>query len=62
MMISWANFSPDIKAAMIPLDIRTFQNIKEYAKMAVPYTIMIVLDQWVWEFMVVIAGLFTVRE
>ena len=62
MMLIWAYLTVEIKAAMLPPDRRTFENLREYGRMGIPYTVMIVLDQWVWELMVVLAGLFTVRE
>ena len=62
IMLIWAFTLDDIKGAIIPPDRRTFKDLAEYGKMGIPYTIMIVLDQWVWEFMIILAGLFTVRE
>lgn len=61
-MLIWANLTDEIKKAMIYPDYRIFENILDYGRMGIPYTIMTVVDQWIWETMIIIAGLFTVRE
>lgn len=55
---------PDLKEAITMPDSRIFelQGIKDYMNLAVPSTIMITLDWWVWEFMILISGLIGVKE
>lgn len=43
---------------MIWPDSRTFVGIWPYIKLAVPTTIMICLDWWVWELMILMCGYF----
>ena len=49
------------KALRFP-DQRIFKDLGSYFKLALPLIIMIVLDQWVWEFMLILAGRFSVLE
>jgi multidrug resistance protein, MATE family len=48
----------ELKEAMIWPDARIFLGLKEYISLAVPTTIMICLDWWVWELMILMCGYF----
>ena len=47
---------------MILPDKRVFTDFKEYFALAIPSTIMVTLDWWIWEFMVLISGWLSVEE
>ena len=47
---------------MIYPDRRTFQDLGAYAWLGLPYTLMVVLDQWAWELLILLSGFWTVEE
>ena len=51
----------DIKPAIFWFDGRTFKGLKTYFQYGIPSCIMLCLDQWVYEMMVVISGTFGVH-
>ena len=52
----------DIQAALIPFDRRAYQDLKQYFVLAFPGYVMISLEWWAWEFMVLISGLLGVEQ
>ena len=61
-MVVYEHFQQDIKQAGVMPDRRVFQDLKEYFWLGLPYTLMVVIDQWAWEMLVLLAGFFTVKE
>ena len=55
-------FKPDISEAVIMPDQRVFADFKEYFRLAIPSTVMVTLDWWIGEFMVLISGWLSVDE
>jgi MATE family multidrug resistance protein len=52
----------DIKETMVWPDYRIFFGLKEYLYIAVPSMLMIFLDWWVWELMILLSGYLSVPE
>ena len=47
---------------MVYPDKRMFQDLGAYAWLGLPYTLMVVLDQWAWELLILLSGFWTVDE
>jgi len=52
----------DLREAWIMPDYRVFSGVTAYVRLAVPSTIMMCLEWWVWEVMVLISGWLGVVE
>lgn len=61
-MTIYALFQDDIKEAMILPDTRIFEDLGAYFCLGLPSAVMIVLDQWAYEFLILLAGIWTVEE
>ena len=61
-MLIYAYFQDDIKEAMFCPDLRVFEDLGAYFWLGLPSAIMIVLDQWAYEILILLAGLWTVEE
>ena len=59
-LYTFTHYQEDLKEAIFMPDRRTLDStgIKEYVKLGVPSIIMICLDWWVWELMVLMCGYF----
>ena len=63
VLLIYTNTQEDIKEALVPPSLHeATNNIKVYLGLAIPSTIMLVLDWWIWEFMVLISGYLGVNE
>lgn len=62
MMLVYSTYQDDIKEAMVYPDMRIFKDLGAYAWLGLPYTLMVVLDQWAWELLILLAGFWTVDE
>lgn len=47
---------------MVYPDRRIFKDLGAYAWLGLPYTLMVVLDQWAWELLILLSGFWTVDE
>ena len=47
---------------MVYPDFRMFEDLGAYVWLGLPYTLMVMLDQWAWEFLVLLSGFWTVDE
>lgn len=47
---------------MIWPDRRIFEELGTYFWLGLPFAFMVVLDQWAWELMILLAGVWTVGE
>lgn len=47
---------------MVWPDRRIFKDLGAYFFMGVPYALMIVIDQWAWELLILLSGFWTVNE
>ena len=61
-MLIYEHFQHDIREAAVMPDKRVFQDLKAYFWLGLPYTLMVVIDQWAWELLILLAGFFTVKE
>lgn len=61
-MIVYAFSQDDIKEAMFWPDRRVFEELGTYFWLGLPFAFMVVLDQWAWEILVLLAGIWTVGE
>ena len=52
----------DIRETMVWPDTRIFLGLKEYLYIAIPSMLMIFLDWWVWELMILLSGYLSVAE
>lgn len=52
----------DLQEVLIMPDARVFKGLKDYVKMAIPLTVMIVFDWWVWNLMVLVSAYFGTTE
>ena len=52
----------DLREAWILPDSRVFGKVGAYISLAIPSTMMICLDWWVWELMILFAGMIGVVE
>ena len=52
----------DLRDAWILPDRRVFVKVGAYVQLAIPSTMMICLDWWVWELMILFAGMIGVVE
>lgn len=59
-MLIYERFQEDIKEAAVMPDRRVFQDLKAYFWLGLPYTLMVVIDQWAWELLILLAGFFTI--
>ena len=62
LMILYANNQDDIKEAMVFPDRRTFDDLGAYFWLGLPYALMVMLDQWAWELLILLSGFWTVDE
>jgi MATE family multidrug resistance protein len=58
MLFTYTYFSNDIKETVIMPDYRTFYELYDYFKIGLPSAILVCLDWWVWEIMIIFVGLF----
>ena len=61
-MLILTNMQEDLKEALIPFDKRAFQDLSPYFNIAFPGYVMLALEWWVWELMILISGLLGVEE
>ena len=62
LLVSYTNMQTDIQEAIFYPDSRTYNDLKTYFSLAIPSTMMLCLDWWVWELMVLISGYLGVDE
>jgi len=60
--MSFTYLQTDIREAWIWPDRRILGKVDQYLKLAIPSTLMICLDWWVWELMILLAGMIGVVE
>ena len=56
LLVILTNIEEDMQEAIVPADSRMLNGLWSYAKLGVPSTIMICLDQWCWELMIIMTG------
>ena len=62
-LLMWFTYSQkELREAWMLPDRRIFNGLGEYVALAIPMTIMICLDWWVWEFMILLSGYLGVIE
>ena len=52
----------DIRKSLVWPDSRTFDGCREFFRIALPNTLMIFLDIWAWEAMMIFSGWLGVKE
>ena len=62
MLLVFTYLQEDLMEAWLAPDMRIFIGLKSYFSLAIPSTISLVLDWWVWELMVLISGYLGVVE
>jgi multidrug resistance protein, MATE family len=62
VLLIYTYLTPDLKPAIIWPDKRTFTGIFKYLELGIPSTLMLCLDWWAWELMVLISGYFAKEE
>ena len=61
-LLIYTHMQEDLREARVPMDMRAAQDLGMYFKIGLPSYIMFALDEWVWEFMVVISGILGVSQ
>ena len=56
LLMTFTYRQPELRDAWILPDRRIFNGLGDYIGLAIPMTIMICLDWWVWEFMILMSG------
>ena len=63
LLLVYTRMQEDLQEAFVPFTLSEASNeLGPYIKLAIPSTIMLVLDWWVWEFMILISGYLGVNE
>ena len=62
MLLVFTYLQYDLRDAWLAPDWRIFVGLRSYLALAIPSTICLVLDWWVWELMVLISGYLGVVE
>jgi hypothetical protein len=62
IMLVYTHRSSELQSALIKPDKRVFDDLGIYFSLAIPSYIMVALDWWAWEFMILISGFLGVNE
>lgn len=63
ILLIWFTYrQEELREAWMLPDRRIFNGLCDYVALSVPMTIMICLDWWVWEFMILLSGYLGVVE
>lgn len=62
LLIFYTNTQEDIDQAIQWPDSRIYEGMSEYFSIGIPSTIMLCLDWWVWELLILISGYLGVHE
>jgi MATE family multidrug resistance protein len=62
LLLVYTNTQDDIAEAVQMPDSRVFDDMYEYFSIGIPSTIMLCLDWWVWELLILISGYLGVHE
>jgi Na+-driven multidrug efflux pump len=62
LLLIYTNNQEDISEAVFMPDSESFDNLGEQIKLAVPAAIMVMLEWWIWELMILISGYLGVAE
>jgi MATE family multidrug resistance protein len=62
LLLGFTHCQKDLQDALIRPDARVFEDLKTYFSIALPSYVMLALDWWVWELMILISGYLGVQE
>jgi MATE family multidrug resistance protein len=62
LLLGFTHYQKDIQDALIMPDSRVFDDLRTFFSIAFPSYVMLALDWWVWELMILISGYLGVQE